>query len=382
MHLYDIVEELDRLFCRQAAIGGDNVGLQTGKADRTIDKILLTVDVTDTLIDEALAEKADLIFTHHPLIFSPLYNITSESGKGSGNGSSTGSKIIKLIENEIAVYAAHTNYDFMPGGVNDLLAEKIGLADIEVLEHCASGQWFKFVIFVPEEKSAEIREIICKFGGGRIGDYSCCTFNLKGTGTFKPHSGAKPYTGEIERLNFVDETRIECIIGENDLDNLLNAVLDAHPYEEPAYDIYRLENKINTSGSGRIGRLKKPQIFTSFMDSLKDVLELRNLKWMAYGSGVEGRKVENVTVVNGSANSAVPAILNCDFSCDAVVVGELKYSNALFLAEKGMIVVVIGHGESERIAINGIYNILAERFKELKIIKSRNSFKPWRYYIE
>jgi dinuclear metal center YbgI/SA1388 family protein len=374
MRLYDIVKELDVLFCKQAAVEGDNVGLQIGKVDQHIDKILLTIDVTDEVIEETLAEKAGLIFTHHPLIFSPLLNITEEG--------STGKKIIRLIENRVAVYAAHTNYDLMPEGVNDLLAEKIGLKDIEVLEYAAPGKWYKFVIFVPEKNAIEIRETICEYGGGRIGDYSCCTFNIRGTGTFKPHSGAKPHTGEIDKLNFVDEVKIECVVSEKNLADLLNAVLSVHPYEEPAYDIYRLENKIDTYGIGRIGRLKKPEGSRSFMGSLKDRLELKNLRWMASDEEIEDKKIEKVAVINGSANSVVYPILYDDFSCDLLVTGELKYHNALSLAEKGIIVVEIGHGESEKIAINGIYSVLTDRFKELKTVKSQTGFKPWRYYIE
>ncbi len=377
MLLQDIVKELDDLFCKQYAVEGDNIGLQVGKHDQQVNRVLIAVDVTDEVIQEACKAQAEMVFTHHPMIFSPVFNITSADNAGR--------KLIQLIKNNTAVYAAHTNFDLMPGGVNDLLALQAGLIEIKVLSYMQCGQWYKFVVFVPEGHEEIIRRVICESGGGKVGDYSCCTFNIKGTGTFFPVEGAKPYTGRVNELNFVDETRIECIVGEKRLTGLVDKVLKAHPYEEPAYDIYKIENKIGGCGIGRVGRLEKPAGFRSFLEVLKARLGLRNMQWMAPGEdkkGMDDMQIEKVAVINGSANSAVTLILDGDLSFDVLVTGELKYHNALSLAEKGIIVVEIGHGESEKIAIDGIYSILTERFKGLEIMKCKTGFKPWRYHIE
>src|SRR3989304_542934 len=156
----------------------------------------------------------------------------------------------------------------MTGGLNDFVAGILGFTNIEIIEE-RYEQWYKFVVFVPGEAAEEIRKIICQHGGGKWQNYSCCTFNVEGKGTFIPHKGSKPYTGKVGYMNYVDEVRIECIVNERELGSLIDAVVKAHPYEEVAYDVYKIENKLKGIGLGRWGELKKPHSFTTAASKLE-----------------------------------------------------------------------------------------------------------------
>jgi dinuclear metal center YbgI/SA1388 family protein len=376
MILKDLALCLDRIFNRYVALDWDKTGLQIGDPEKDIKKILVTLNITGDEVDEAISTNSDLILSHHPLIFNPLDTILS-------------SKIIekdiaKLIKNDIAVYAAHSNYDMMEGGLNDFVALHLGLIKLETIED-EYEQWYKFVVFVPEEAAEKIREIICQCGGGKWQNYSCCTFNTEGKGTFIPHEGSKPYTGKVGKMNFVDETRIECIVNKRDIGNLVDAVVKAHPYEEVAYDVYKIENKFKTDGLGRLGEFKKPQTFKSFSKKIKQVLGTEVFRWMYKKDvKVDAKKIEKAALVCGSANSLTGRL--ADIDCDLVVVGEISYHNALRIIESDKILVAVGHGSSEALAITGMSDKLEEFFKREKIkigiIKSKYGYKSWRYQID
>ncbi len=376
MILKDLASCLDRIFNRHIALDWDKTGLEIGDPEKDIKKILVTLDITGDEADEAVRTKSDLILTHHPLIFNPLDTIL-----GSKN---IEKEILKLIKNEVAVYAAHTNYDMMAGGLNDFLAASLGLIKIETIEE-VHEQWYKFVVFVPEEAAEKIRDVICRYGGGKWQNYSCCTFNIEGKGTFIPHEGSKPYTGKIGKMNFVDEVRIECIVNEMDLGKLVDAVVKAHPYEEVAYDVYKIDNKFKAAGLGRLGEFKKPQTFKSFSEKIKQVLGIEVFRWMYKKDiKVDAKKIEKAALVCGSANSLTGRL--ADIYCDLVMVGEISYHNALQIIESGKILVAVGHGNSESLAITGMSDRLEEFLKKEKIkidiLKSKYGYKSWRYQID
>ncbi|HJX01694.1 MAG TPA: Nif3-like dinuclear metal center hexameric protein, partial [Candidatus Humimicrobiaceae bacterium] len=319
MILKDLALCLDRIFNRRIALDWDKTGLQIGDQEKDIKKILVTLDITADEADEAVRTNSDLILSHHPLIFNPLDTILSSKN--------IEKEILKLIKNDIAVYSAHTNYDMMAGGLNDFIAESLGLININIIEE-ANEQWYKFVVFVPEEAAGKIRDVICKYGGGKWQNYSCCTFNIEGKGTFIPHEGSKPYTGKVGKMNFVDEIRIECIVNEMDLGKLVDSVVKAHPYEEVAYDVYKIDNKFKAAGLGRLGEFKKPQTFKSFSQKIKRVLGIEVFKWMYKKDvKVDAKKIGKAALVCGSANSLTGRL--ADIDCDLVVVGEISYHNAL-----------------------------------------------------
>ncbi|GAH90096.1 unnamed protein product, partial [marine sediment metagenome] len=319
---------------------------------------------------------SNLILAYHPLIFNSLDTILS---------SKAGEKeILKLIENRIAVYCAHTNYDLMTGGLNDFVASTLDLTGTEIIEE-QYEQWYKFVVFVPLEAEEKIRKVICQHGGGKWQNYTCCTFNIEGKGTFIPQEGSKPYIGEVGCVNYVDEVRIECIVNERNLSSLINATIKAHPYEEVAYDVYKIENKFKNAGIGRLGKLKEPESFKDFTRKIKDRLGIDGFKWLYKKDiKVDSKKIRKVVVVCGSGNSIARRLADIDY--DLAIVGEIGYHNALQIIESGKILVAIGHGSSEKLATVDMCNKLEDFFQKQKIkidiLKSRLGYKSWRYQVD
>jgi len=376
MILKELALSLDKIFNRNLALSWDKTGLQIGNLESDINKILITLDITGDVVDEAVNLNSDLILAHHPLIFNSLDTIlSSKAGE---------KKILALIENRVAVYCAHTNYDLMKGGLNDFVASTLDLTGTEIIEE-RYEQWYKFVVFVPKEAEEKIRKVICQHGGGKWQNYSCCTFNIEGKGTFIPQEGSKPYIGELGCVNYVDEVRIECIVNERDLSNLIDATIKAHPYETVAYDVYKIENKFKDSGIGRWGKLKEPLSFKDFATKIKERLEIDGFGWLCKKSlKVNDKKITIVAVVCGSANSLTRSLVDID--CDMVIVGEIGYHNALQIIESGKILIAVGHGSSEKLAITGMSDKLEDFFKEKKIkidiLKSRLGYKSWRYQVD
>jgi len=376
MILEELALYLDKIFKRSLALSWDKAGPQIGNTKRDIKKILVTLDITSDVVDEAISTGSDLILTHHPLIFNSLDTVLS---------SKAGEKeVLALAESRIAVYCAHTNYDVMAGGLNDLAANALGLTDIKIIED-KYEQWYKFVVFVPKEAEEKIREVICRHGGGKWQNYSCCTFNIEGKGTFIPLEGSKPYKGKVGCINYVDEVRIECIVNESDLSGLIKAAIEAHPYEEAAYDLYKIENKFKGTGLGRLGRLKEPLSFKDFAVKIKEKLEIDDFGWMCKKSlKVNDKKISKAAVVCGSANSLTGSLVDID--CDLVIVGEIGYHNALQVIESGKILIAAGHGSSEKLAISGMSEKLEDFFKKknikVDVLKSRVGYKLWRYKVD
>jgi dinuclear metal center YbgI/SA1388 family protein len=376
MILKELALSLDKIFNRNLALSWDKAGLQIGNLESDINKILITLDITGDVVDEAVNLNSDLILAHHPLIFNSLDTILS---------SKAGEKeILVLIENRVAVYCAHTNYDLMKGGLNDFVASTLDLTGTEIIEE-RYEQWYKFVVFVPKEAEEKIRKVIFQHGGGKWQNYSCCTFNIEGKGTFIPQEGSKPYIGELGCVNYVDEVRIECIVNERNLSNLIDATIKAHPYEEVAYDVYKIENRFKDSGIGRWGKLKEPLSFKDFATKIKERLEINGFKWLYKKDiKVDNKKIRKVAVVCGSGNSIARRLADIDY--DLVIVGEIGYHNALQIIESGKIIVAIGHGSSEKLAITDMCNKLEDFFQKQKIkidiLKSRFGYKSWRYQVD
>ncbi|MEA2016499.1 MAG: Nif3-like dinuclear metal center hexameric protein [Actinomycetota bacterium] len=375
MILGELSSYLDNLFHKNLAMSWDKSGLQIGNIESEIKRILVTLNVTDAVADEAAGTGSGLIVAHHPLIFNSLDTVlSSEVGE---------KEILKLAGNGIAVYAAHTNYDAMTGGLNDFMASKLGLTDLKIIDK-QHEQWYKFVVFAPVESEEKIREAICSSGGGRWGNYSCCTFNTRGKGTFIPGKGSKPYEGKQGEMSYTDEVRIECMVGERDLSNLIEEVRCAHPYEEMAYDIYKVENRFNEAGIGRYGSLAESRSFDRFAAMVKDNLGIDSFLWMSKeDKGIGKRKIGRVAAACGSANSLTNKLKG--LACDAVVVGEIDYHNALKVIEGGSILIAVGHGNSEKLAVDGIYAILKDYFKKndikIDVLKSKKGSNSWRYHI-
>ncbi len=374
MLLKELTTYFDKLFKKKLALSWDNTGLLIGDLNKEISGIMVTLDADSAAIKQAKQKKVDLIFSHHPLIFNPVKRLTTEQEN---------EKIIMdFIKNDIALYSAHTNMDVADFGIGARLLEELGLEPAGSLQ-TVTDDWYKFVVFVPLEYEIKIRDKMCSAGGGNWKAYSCCTFGTKGKGTFMPGHNSRPFIGNKNVLSEVNEIRLECVVSGQDLDGLVENVLKAHPYEEPAYDIYPLVNQFSEGEIGNIGEYKKPVSALNFLKEVKEKLRIKNFRFVLDKS-IEDIKIKRVLLINGSAGSVIKSMTKHDF--DALLCGELDYHNCALLFDKGKLVIEAGHGESEAIFTDIVLEMLKRFNKEnnlnLALYKSDRQKNLWRYFIE
>lgn len=344
--------------------GYDNAGLQVGLTDAEVDRVLLCLDVTENVIDEAVTSECKFIISHHPLIFNPLKKITGRNY--------VERCVMKAIANGIAVYSAHTNLDNAPGGVNFRIAEKIGLRNVRILSP-KQDVLSKLVVYVPHSYADAVRNALFASGCGSIGNYDCCSYNISGDGTFRAKEGCSPFCGEIGSVHTEKETRIETIFPSFKKSRVLNAMLTVHPYEEPAYDIYSLDNEWGTVGSGVIGELEKPVDEIDFLTGIKQIFAVEKLQHTA----LQGKKIRKVALCGGAGFSFAGDALA--LGADVFITGEGRY-HELFDYTRNMLVALIGHYESEQYTMEIFAELLSERFPELKIETTRKRTNPV-YYL-
>ncbi|MCT8139698.1 Nif3-like dinuclear metal center hexameric protein [Anaerobacillus sp. CMMVII] len=363
-----IIQAFESWSPKSLAVEGDKIGLQIGTLNKPIKKVMVVLDLLDTVVDEAIKEEVDLIIAHHPIIFRPLKAIQTDRPYG---------KIVeKLIKHDIAVYAAHTNLDVAKGGVNDLMAQRLGLEKTEVLAQTSEIQLKKLVVFVPTEAANTVREALANAGAGHIGNYSHCTFNSEGTGTFKPEETANPYIGEANKLEFVQETKVETIFPANLQNKVVSSLKKAHPYEEVAYDIYPLDNKGEQLGLGRIGLLKEEMSLKDFALIVKQAFEVEGLRVV----GNLNDRVRKVAVLGGDGNKYVPTALFK--GADVLVTGDVYYHVAHDAMMDGLNIIDPGHNV-EKIMKEAVKNYLEAFFVEknydTKVIFSTLNTDPFTF---
>lgn len=352
-----IMQIIEKLAPRSLAYDWDNPGLAIGDCSQEVEKLLFVLTVTPKIVKYAAEKNYDMIISHHPLFFKPIKNICKDSPLGQ--------IIYTAIKNDIAIYSAHTNLDIAQGGVNDVLADTLNLKDVKVLKETKKEGLKKIVVFVPVNYENKVRAAMTNAGAGFVGNYSSCTFNIKGYGTFKPEEGTKPFIGEKGKLEKVEEVRIETIVPEGRLKSVLNAMIEAHPYEEVAYDIYPLENKGESLGIGRIGYLKQPMNLKSFCEIVKNKLNVKNVKVV----GDLSDKIHKVALCGGSgANFISSARFQ---GADVILTGDVKYHDALDAQMYGIAVVDAGHFSTENIVLSNVAEFVKKEVhslgKEVKI---------------
>jgi dinuclear metal center YbgI/SA1388 family protein len=291
--LSDVIGLLEGWYPPHTAEDWDAVGLTCGDPASDVRRILLAVDPVLAVADEARAFDADLVVTHHPLFLRATHGVAATTPKGR--------LVHQLITNGCALYTAHTNADAPADGVSESLALALGLVDPEPLEPNARGPLDKIVVFAPRDSAPAIRAALTDAGAGAIGDYDSCSFSTPGEGRFRPLDGAQPTIGAVGELETVEEVRIEAVLARELRSAVVTAMLAAHPYEEPAYDVIELATLDDlTSGSGRIGRLEKPLSLKEFADRVAGVLPTT-----AQGVRVAGdpaRRVETVALCGGAGD--------------------------------------------------------------------------------
>lgn len=345
---HEIIQLFEQFSPKGLAMEDDKIGLQIGRLNKKIDKIMIALDVLEEVIDEAIAKNVQLIIAHHPPVFRPLKNVLTDTVQGR--------MIEKLLKHDIAVYAAHTNLDVAKGGVNDLLAEALGLENSEVLVPTHETKLKKLVVFTPTSHAEEIRKVLGGIGAGFVGNYSHCSFSADGTGRFLPGENTNPYIGEQGQLEQVDEVRIETIVPENLLKRAVNAMVKAHPYEEVAYDVYPVENKGEVLGLGRIGTVKEMTL-GEFVERVKEALEVDKVRVV----GDLSSRVKKVAVLGGDGNKY---FMSAKFKgADVYITGDIYYHIAHDAIMQGLNMIDPGHNV-EKIMKKGLTDTLTKMCKE------------------
>ena len=324
----------------------DSVGLQVGDPNAEVTRVLVALTPLPEVFEEAEETGADFLFFHHPLIFRPLKSVNT--------GSYPGDLVARAIKGNLAVHAAHTNYDAAPGGVSVALAEALGLVGpLQVV--VPKGSIKKLVVFVPEEDVEAMADALTEAGAGRIGDYTRCTFRSPGTGTFFGGEGADPYAGEKGRLERVRELKLETVVPAHLVRGAVAAVRAAHPYEEPAFDVYPVDGHPEGCGYGRVGRLPEPLSPEEFAGYVSNAL---GFSARLVSNPVPGRPVEHVAVLGGSGGSYIGQAAS---GADAYVTGDLSYHDALLAESLGLVAVDAGHAATELPSLAPFARRLGER---------------------
>ncbi|WP_425061267.1 GTP cyclohydrolase 1 type 2 [Sporomusa carbonis] len=341
-----IMDTLEQLAPKHLAENWDNIGLLIGYPEQNIHKIIVTLDVNAEVVAKAIETNADMIVAHHPLIFKGITNIRTDLPQGN--------ILSSLIKAGIAVYAAHTNLDSTNGGVNDVLSQKLSLQDVKPLTTVYQERLHKLVVFVPGTHVEQVRAAMTEAGAGHIGNYSHCTFQIQGTGTFLPLAGTNPFIGEQGKLEYVDECRLETIVPATLSHRVINAMLAAHPYEEVAYDEYLLLTGGAGFGLGRIGRLPNPMRLEDFIRQVKTALKVNYVKV----AGSTNNEITRVAVCGGSGASLIKHAIAA--KADVLVTGDVKYHEAQQAVAEGLAIIDAGHFATEQPVVECVANYLAE----------------------
>jgi len=349
----DIIGLLNQICPPELAEDWDNVGLQIGDPEAEIHKILVCLDAEEPALDEALSCGAELIISHHPLIFRALKRLSPTD--------MTGRVLFRAIQNQIAVVSAHTNLDRAEDGLNDWLASCLGLKDSHPLEPAETGHFYKLVVYVPVGHEREVMDAVFAGGAGHIGAYDRCSFRTIGTGSFRGQDDTQPFIGSAGKFEEAEEVRFETIVSRTGLGKVVARMLKAHPYEEVAYDLIPLANNRSGVGLGRIGVLSESSSLKSFAEQVKEALGISSLRVV----GDLTREVRKIAVCGGTGMSTYSDALRNGADC--LVTGDIKYHEAQRARADGVALVDAGHFATERLMV-------AELSKRLKLLCRERQF--------
>lgn len=317
----------------------DNSGLQIGDPNANISRIMVALDPTPIVIDTALASGCQLLITHHPLIFKPQKSISTAT--------TLGKQIHTAIKGDLAIISIHTSYDIASGGLNDLLADRLGLSGHVPLQTTSLQELVKLVVFVPEDHFDHVRSTLLALTE-TLGNYRDCSFATSGEGTFTPLEGAVPFIGSSGLLEQVNEKRLELLISRVNLPRTIKALLTAHPYEEPAFDIYPLLNEGHRLGLGRIGQLASPATLANFAALLSEQLHAPLLRYV----GDPATLIRKVALCSGSGASLLREAVRAGADC--LVTGDVKYHDAREAEDQGISLIDAGHFPTEHIMVTAL----------------------------
>lgn len=343
----------------------DNAGLIVGNANDDVHAALVALDCTEQIVEEAIAKNCNLIITHHPIVFKGLKKF---------NGKTYVERVVlKAIKNNIALYAIHTNLDHVADGVSKEISNRLGLERSKILSPKAN-LLRKLVTFCPTAQADLVRNALFAAGAGNIGNYSDCSFNTPGTGTFKAGEGTQPFVGEKGEQHHEAEVRIETIYKTQDERKIILALLENHPYEEVAYDIYPLLNKFSEVGAGMIGWLPQEMDGLAFLQMVKDKMQAKVIRHTA----LLAKKIKKVAVCGGSGSFLLKDAIAA--SADAFITADFKY-HEFFDAEQQLMICDIGHYESEQFTSNLLIDNIQEKFPNFAIRLTEHNTNPINYFI-
>ena len=363
MKIKDILKELETLAPLPLQESFDNAGVQVGDVEQEAVGALLCLDVTEAVVDEAIEKGCNLIISHHPLAFKPFKSLTGRTY--------VERCLIKACKYDLVIYAAHTNLDNAFGGVNYRLAEHIGLQRVRTLSP-QKNALLKLAVFVPEAHAEVVRNALFDAGAGHIGHYDKCSFNVTGEGTFRAGENTRPFCGETGKLHYEKEVRIETILPAFRKSVVTCALLSAHPYEEPAFDFYPLDNAWNASGSGIIGELPESEKATDFLLRIKNTFRAVCVKH----SALTEKPVCKVAVCGGSGAFLIPEAMAA--GADVFVTGEAKYNDFLDVENK-LLLAVIGHYETEICTKDIFFDFMSKKIPTFAVQISNRSSNPVKY---
>jgi dinuclear metal center YbgI/SA1388 family protein len=364
MTIKDVTNFLEQLAPLSYQESYDNAGLLVGYPHTEVTGVLATLDCTEAIIHEAIARNCNLIVAHHPIVFKGLKRF---------NGKNYVERAVMLaIKNDIAIYATHTNLDSVKGGVNYMIAEKLGLQNPKILSP-KKQILKKLVAFVPLENTQTVLDALYAAGAGQIGEYKNCSFRTEGIGTFTPTDKANPYIGALNKDEEVTENRVEVIFASHLENQILRALKTAHPYEEVAYYLSLLENENQEVGSGVIGLLSESLSEGDFLKYLREKMELKTFRY----TPLLGRKIQKIAVCGGAGGFLLGDAVRQ--GADVLITADYKY-HEFFDADKQIIICDIGHYESEIFTKDLIVRELSEKFSNFAILKSQVNTNPVNYF--
>jgi len=364
MQVKDIVSFFEDIAPSSLQEGYDNSGLIVGNINDIVTGVLVTLDVTEDVVQEAIDLGVNMIVAHHPIVFSGLKRF---------NGSNYVERtVIKAIKNDIIIFAVHTNIDsVLINGVNTKISEKIGLVNTRILKP-QNNILYKLVVFVPSEYAEKVRDAIFEIGAGSIGNYSACSFNSLGIGTFKPEDASNPFVGKKGSLHKEEEVRIEMVIPAYLLKKAEQVILKIHPYEEPAYDIIAIKNSLKTVGAGMVGELPVSESEIDFLKRIKDVFKQPFIRY----TNLLNKDIKKVALCGGAGSFLLKDAINSE--ADIFITGDFKY-HQFFDADNQIVIADIGHFESEQFIKELFYDLLTIKFPNFAVYFTKKNTNPIKY---
>lgn len=366
MTIREIVRFIDAWAPSRLQEDYDNSGLLCGDPDATVDRALMTLDVTEAVVGEAVEKKAGLIIAHHPLIFKGLKRLTPDHW--------VQRTLIKAIRNDVAILAVHTNLDHVRTGVNAEIGRRLGVEEPTILRPLRDGLC-KLAVFTPHDHADAVRAALFEAGAGHVGDYDSASFNIDGRGSFRGDASTNPAIGEPGRLEWVDEVRIEVLLPRHRQGAVVRALLDAHPYEEVAYDIVPLLNENPYEGSGMVGDLADPLEPRAFLAHLRDTFGCTAIRH----TDAPTDAIRRVAWCGGSGFFLLEDAVRA--GADAFVTGDIKYHD-WFEVDDRLLLADIGHYESERFTIDLLADAIRRNFRNFAPLLTAVNTNPVRSFTE